>query len=209
MNKSRRVISYIDGFNLYFGLKSKGWQKYYWLDPVALSSSLLKPGQVLRHCHYFTARIDRSGRSSQNAEQQKIWLDALDTLSRQTSHYGHYLQKRQTCRKCDASWIDYEEKMTDVNIASQLLSDAYEDKFDTALVISADSDLTMPIKIIRQRLLNKRIIVVFPPRRSSHKLRETANACFTIGAAKLRKSRLPDTITTDSGRTLNRPVAWS
>lgn len=28
--KSARVIAYIDGFNLYFGLKSKGWKRYYW-----------------------------------------------------------------------------------------------------------------------------------------------------------------------------------
>ena len=31
-----RVIAYVDGFNLYFGLKSKGWQRYYWLDVPAL-----------------------------------------------------------------------------------------------------------------------------------------------------------------------------
>ncbi len=28
-----RVIVYIDGFNLYFGLKSKGWRRYFWLNP--------------------------------------------------------------------------------------------------------------------------------------------------------------------------------
>ena len=28
----RRLIAYIDGFNLYFGLKEKGWKRYYWLD---------------------------------------------------------------------------------------------------------------------------------------------------------------------------------
>ena len=39
-----RVISYIDGFNLYFGLKDKGWKRYYWLDLAALSGALLKPG---------------------------------------------------------------------------------------------------------------------------------------------------------------------
>ena len=31
-----RVNAYIDGFNLYFGLKSKGWRRYYWLDLRAL-----------------------------------------------------------------------------------------------------------------------------------------------------------------------------
>ena len=28
----QRVAVYIDGFNLYYGLKSKGWSRYYWLD---------------------------------------------------------------------------------------------------------------------------------------------------------------------------------
>jgi hypothetical protein len=27
-----RVITYVDGFNLYFGMRSRGWRRYYWLD---------------------------------------------------------------------------------------------------------------------------------------------------------------------------------
>ena len=27
-----RVISYIDRFNLYFGLRAQGWRKYMWLQ---------------------------------------------------------------------------------------------------------------------------------------------------------------------------------
>ena len=38
--KSERVIVYIDGFNLYFGLRSKGWKKYYWLNLKEFSRSL-------------------------------------------------------------------------------------------------------------------------------------------------------------------------
>jgi hypothetical protein len=34
-----RVIAYVDGFNLYFGLKSKGWQRYFWLNIPALAGS--------------------------------------------------------------------------------------------------------------------------------------------------------------------------
>ena len=37
-----RVIVYIDGFNLYFGLKSKGWKRYYWLNLQKLAIKLLK-----------------------------------------------------------------------------------------------------------------------------------------------------------------------
>ena len=42
-----RVIAYVDGFNLYFGLREKGWQRYYWLDIQAMVGRLLKPTQQL------------------------------------------------------------------------------------------------------------------------------------------------------------------
>src|SRR6266852_9467262 len=42
-----RVITYIDGFNTYYGLKSKGWERYLWLDVQALSRNLLKADQTL------------------------------------------------------------------------------------------------------------------------------------------------------------------
>ena len=38
-----RVIAYVDGFNLYFGLKAKGWKKHYWLDLNGLATSLIVP----------------------------------------------------------------------------------------------------------------------------------------------------------------------
>ncbi|RPH91946.1 MAG: NYN domain-containing protein [Calditrichaeota bacterium] len=89
---TQRVIAYIDGFNLYFGLKSKGWKRYYWLNLQKLVENLLKPGQTL------------------------------------------------IC--------------TDVNIATEMLSDAFQNRFDTMLLISADSDLAAPIAKVKQ-LLNQ------------------------------------------------------
>lgn len=55
-----RVIVYIDGFNLYFGLKSKGWRRYFWLNPQRLTENLLKPGQKLVFTKYFTARVSNT-----------------------------------------------------------------------------------------------------------------------------------------------------
>lgn len=202
-----RVISYIDGFNLYFGLRSRGWRKYYWLDLAGMSRAILKPGQTLVHCHYFTARIRTDGRS-QDARRQSIWLDALATRTDITCHFGHYLPKPQRCFNCGATWTSHEEKMTDVNIATQLLVDAYEDRFDTALIVSGDSDLTTPIKRVRERFPKKRLIVAFPPNRRSDQLRKAAHGHLVIGADSLRQNLLPDEITTASGFVLRRPSQW-
>lgn len=204
----QRVISYIDGFNLYFGLRAKGWRKYYWLNLVSLSQALLKPDQQFFHCHYFTARIRTNAGQSQDAHRQSIWLDALGTLPELSIHYGHYLPKQIECKSCGASWTTHEEKMTDVNIAAQLLTDAYEDRFDVALVISGDSDLTTPIRLLKARFPRKRIIVVFPPARRSAELMKTAHGSMILGEDKLRHNLLPETITTASGYPLVRPQQW-
>lgn len=204
----QKVIAYVDGFNLYFGLRDKGWRKYYWLDLVTLVQSLLKPDQVYTETHYFTSRIRVAGNNSSDTKRQSIYLDALATLPSLTTHEGHYLQKNMKCHTCGATWFTYEEKMTDVNIAAQLLTDAFDNRFDVALIISGDSDLTTPVQRIRQRFPAKRIIIALPPGRHSHQLTQAANGAFTIGEAKLRKSQLPEQVATSNGYILQRPVHW-
>lgn len=203
-----RVIAYVDGFNLYFGLKAKGWKKHYWLDLNGLATSLLKPGQTLAGVHYFTSRIRANGRNVADMQRQSDYLDALATLPSLTIHYGHYLQKSRRCHSCGATWMDYEEKMTDVNIAMQLLADAFDDHFDTALVISADSDLTTPVRQVRARFPAKCIIVAQPPGRNSVQLADAATAAFTISETKVRQNQLPAAVTTTSGYVIQRPAHW-
>lgn len=203
----RRVMAYVDGFNLYFGLKGSGFKRYYWLDVAALAQSLLKPGQQLSATHYFTASIRANGRNTADQKRQNDYLDAL-TVRGVQSQFGHYLQKTRQCRQCNASWPDYEQKMSDVNIAIQLLVDAFDDAFDTALVISGVSDLTTPIRRLRQRFPHKRVIVAFPPKRQSAELKRVANGYLTIGEDKLRASQLPATITKPDGYGLRRPDSW-
>ena len=47
MTAVKNVIAYIDGFNLYYGLRAKGWKWAYWLNMQALMRLFLKPGQKL------------------------------------------------------------------------------------------------------------------------------------------------------------------
>ena len=53
--------------------------------------------------------------------------------------------------------------MTDVNIAVELLGDAQDDAFDTAIIISGDSDLTPPVRATLERYPGKRVIVASLP----------------------------------------------
>lgn len=205
----QRVVAYIDGFNLYFGLRDRGLKPYYWLDLVGLMRSLLKKEQQLDAVHYFTARIRATPGNRADAKRQSTYLDALQTRDSLEIHYGHYLSKDVRCFSCGNKWESHEEKMTDVNIATRMLVDAYEDRFDTALLVSADSDLVTPVREIRSRFADKRIVAAMPPKRASKNLRQAAHASFQIGEANIRQNQLPEKIQTPSGFVLRRPETWT
>jgi uncharacterized LabA/DUF88 family protein len=98
--------------------------------------------------------------------------------------------------------------MTDVNIAVEMMADAFQNKFDTALLISADSDLTAPITTTLRLFPTKRVVAAFPPARSSEHLKRVASAYFTIGRGVLAKSLFPETIRRADGFLLHKPESW-
>ncbi len=100
--KLKRVVAYIDGFNLYFGLKSKGWKDCYWLNIQLLVQKLLKSDQTLVITKYFTARVSRQ---PEKQKKQGIFIDALNTLKDFKIFYGHYLITPYKCRKCGNTYV--------------------------------------------------------------------------------------------------------
>lgn len=203
----QRVMVFVDGFNLYYGLREKHGRKYLWLDLEALAVSLLKPGQQLVSVKYFTARV----RSAPDSEQrQSDYLDALVAhCGRLEVIDGRFQEKDRHCRSCGSSWVVHEEKETDVSIAVALLESGVNDEFDVAMILSADSDLCPAVRALRRMKPEKRVIAAFPPRRSSGDLRRTVDAAFTVGDAKLRQAQLPGTVAASPGLTLIRPKYWS
>ena len=75
----KNVSCYVDGFNMYHGLRSKGWKKYYWLDLWKLAEHFLLEGQFLRELWYCTSRVRRD---PEGLARQLLYIDAL-TLYRQ------------------------------------------------------------------------------------------------------------------------------
>ena len=204
----QRVSFYIDGFNLYYGLRSKGWRRYYWLDLCQLARNLLLPDQRLAAVRYFTSPVLPQPDNPGQRERQRTYLEALATLPHLSIHYGYFLAKDYTCPVCGAGRSTFEEKMTDVNIAVALLQDAQDDTFDTAIIISGDSDLSGPIFAVRQRYPGKRVIVAFPPNRTSFRLRQSASASFTIGRRRFSASLLPEQVQTADGYVITKPAEW-
>lgn len=200
-----RVIAYIDGFNLYFGLRDKGWRRFYWLDVKLLAQNLLKFNQQLVMTKYFTARIIGA---PDKQKRQSTFIEALETLSNLKIFYGKYQLNPRECPNCGFKDKVPNEKMTDVNIAVEMFSDAINDKFDIALLLSADSDLVPPVRVIKNTFTQKRIVVAFPPKRSSVELENIAHACLRIGRANFARSLFPDKVRKADGFILQRPSTW-
>jgi uncharacterized LabA/DUF88 family protein len=208
MPQKYRVIAYIDGYNLYYGIRDQSWQRYLWLDLRGLSGSLLRQDQDLIETKYFTTRI-----SSPEAKRkrQSDYLEALQAHCGTSlkMFFGHYQSEPWKCAHCNQVVPVSHEKKTDVNIAVEMMADAFQDAFDTALLISADSDLVPVVLALRRLFPKKSILVAFPPARASVELKNEANACITIGRAKLAGSQLPETVMKFDGRPLTRPAKWN
>lgn len=206
MNPLTNVVCYIDGFNLYHGLRSRGWKKYYWLDLWALAEQFLKPGQVLREVVYCTSKIKNDPPAMR---RQQTFLEALQAHRKGIAIlYGHFLAKPVECFSCKATYTRHEEKKTDVNIACRLLTDAMDSRFDVALLVSADSDLVPPVEIVKSRWPQKKVIAIFPPDRKSDALKRACDGQKWISEAHVRQCQLPATIPVFAGKTASRPIEW-
>ena len=204
ISKRERVIVYIDGFNLYFGMKDAGFEQCKWLDVGLLATNLLQTNQDVLEVKYFTSRV------SNNPDKQKrqtTYIEALENKGVKV-HFGHYQTSQIECKICGSVWASYNEKMTDVNIATQIMADAYQDKYDMAMLISGDSDLVPPIKKVHEQFKNKRVFVAFPPRRHNNSVALVAKGSMSIGRKKLIDSQLSEEITKKDGFVLRKPKDW-
>ncbi len=200
-----KTIVYIDGFNLYYGLKSKKFYKYLWLDLYDLSRRITPKGTNLVAVKYFTTR---QGTPREKYLRQKTFIEALESYTPIQVFYGQY-----TTKKDKIFWFfkhkRYVEKRTDVNIATHMISDAFRDEFDYFVLVSGDSDQVPTIEKIKEYCPNKKYIAAFPPRRYTNHLARLAYDKFEIGEKLLKRCLLPLEIRKKDGYILRKPSLWS
>ena len=86
--------------------------------------------------------------------------------------------------------------------------DAFNDKYDTAILISGDSDLVPPIKAIHNQFNKKAVSVFFPPERHNITVSGAAKGSQIIGKKKIKDHQFPATVTKNDGYVLNKPASW-
>jgi len=206
-----RTNIYIDGFNFYYGCV-KG-APYKWLNFRELCRLILKNDSINR-IRYFTARVQPRPGDPQQAQRQQVYIRALLTLPNLSVHYGHFLTnpkwmplaKPPVVGPSTVKVINTEEKGSDVNLATHLLWDGVQGDYDIAVVVSNDSDLLEPIRIVR-RQLNLQVGLLNPQKQPSRVLQQEADFLRQIRPGVLRLSQFPPTLK-DSNGTITKPSSW-
>ena len=203
-NTPKRVIAFIDGFNLYHSIADNSRLKALkWLDLDKLVRVLLPKKDLLKEVLYFTAyakwKPDRFNR-------HKLYVRALETRGIKPI-FGVFKKRSKKCFSCHVKYFTHEEKATDVNIAIQLFQKALNDEYDTALIISADSDLCPALEAVRKSFPQKELIVALPPSRPSESLKQVADTNMMIKVKHIQTCQLADPVKVGSV-TLNCPAEW-
>ena len=202
---------YIDAFNLYYGALRGTPHK--WLDPLAMCKLVLRPHHEFHRVRYFTALVTPRPHDPDQRLRQEAYLRALRTLPNTTIHLGFFLTHKISMPVADTdppryvTVIKTEEKGSDVNLATHLLNDAHRGDYECAVVVSNDSDLVEPIKIVRNQL-NLPVIVLNPHRkRPSVELRRESTFFKDIRPNALTRSQFAATMN-DANGTIRKPAGW-
>ncbi|MBE0455560.1 MAG: NYN domain-containing protein [Roseovarius sp.] len=197
---TRRVSVYIDGFNLYHALDDLGESHLKWLDLWALSETLVREKEVVTTVKYFSAYATWMPASYRRHQR---YVAALQSRGVQFIE-GRFKEKPMQCKTCGVRYKAHEEKETDVNIGVHLMADALQDRFDRALVISADTDLNEAVTLTKVEAAGKQIDIVAPPKRKGR----NSIALFEVTVGRVRRSLLPAEIIHE-GNTIMRPIEYT
>ncbi len=206
-----RTFVYVDGFNLYYRAVKN--TPYKWLNIKRLCDLALGSRYRVERIKYYTARMSDKFDSDQPRRQQ-IYLKALQTVPEIEIYYGKFLVHPvrlplQTALPdgTRAVWVmRTEEKGSDVNLASHLVHDAHRGAFEAAAVVSSDTDLVEPVRIVTQEI-GLPVCLLPPQIEGSKSLKAAATEVRKIGDARLKQAQFPDVIHGGRGE-IRKPVSW-
>ncbi len=197
----------IDGFNLYHALDAlPGYRKYKWISLTKLCQCYVsrKLDRITGIDYFTTLATWDPGK----VVRHKLFIKAQENEAVNVV-YGVFKRKQKTCRICKKEFLTFEEKQTDVNIALRLFQLAILDKYDSAIIISGDTDLLPAVKAVQSMFPSRRIGVVIPIGRASEDFKKQADFHFRMKEKHLHSSLFPEHITLSDGGVLTRPSTWA
>jgi NYN domain len=207
---------YVDGFNLYHGCLQRS--KYKWLNLLTLARNMVA-GHEIEMVKFFTAKISGTPGDPDQPNRQMIYWRALRTLEPSLEIIEGSFQENErwmrvapTCRLYRPNQltmmrvIKRDEKGSDVNLATHLLMDGWNRKFEQAVVITNDADLAMPFSVVRNEM-NLPLFLINPHEFHSKKLKKHASSLARIRPSDLAAAQFDPTLVDKKGA-FRKPAIW-
>lgn len=207
----KRTHVYIDGFNLYY--RAVRGTPYKWLNLRRMCELLLTDNRIAS-IKYFTAHVEPRAGDPQAPIRQQTYLRALRTIDVRII-LGQFRTNEVNRRTAGSSWdepewvrvVKTEEKGSDVNIATHMLRDGYEGQYECAVLVSNDSDLVEPLKVVKERI-GRVVGVLNPqPKKASRSLHKFSHFTKTIRDGVLKESQFPEVLEDEDGE-FRKPDPW-
>ena len=205
-----KTILYIDGFNFYYGAARRFNAR--WVNPLLLAQLLLPDHEIIG-LRYFSAIVKADPSDPSKISRQHTYLRALRTLPGIDIQMGAFLQSVKSMPRHPLSdpvervdVLKTEEKGSDVNLATALLLDAFDNAMDCAVLMTNDSDLAGPIRVVRSRF-DKKVGLINPQKRPSRVLSGISDFTRQVRRGVLEASLFPDQLE-DSEGTFHIPPIW-
>jgi len=173
--KGERVMIFIDGSNFYHSVKDT-----FGLFPGEIEntevfrklSEFLKGDRMLIRICYYNAPLDIKYNKEIYSKQQSF-LDRLNNVP-------GFKVIRCRLRKIekDDGKVEYRVKGDDIKLTVDMLSDAYEDQYDTAVIVSGDGDFKPLVDKVRK--LGKKVENAYLPISRSAALSKACNKSYSL-----------------------------
>jgi uncharacterized LabA/DUF88 family protein len=217
-----KTTVYIDGYNLYYGLLRNSKMK--WLDIVRLfSECILDKNAELTQVRYYTAPVlGRMSDDTMSTQRQRLYLQALRKMYPNcleiiqgkivaTTPYQRLVRPIIEAPELKIVQVyDFNEKKTDVNLASDLITGAWTGLYEQAVLCSNDSDLEGAIVAVKRHQPHLRIGVVAPIQSKNHRhisgdLKKHSDWVKILSVSHVTATQLPSKI---PGSKIQKPNSW-
>lgn len=175
------------------------------------------PAYTLQHVRYFTAKVSARPHDPSQPQRQQAYLRALEAVGVEP-HYGRFkkdkveMWRAHPCAMagCAESHVvevvKTEEKGSDVALGAYVLRDSYNGDMDLAVVVTNDTDLATPLRIVREEV-GMKVALVSPYKTAHRDLEAHADIVKKLRRKPVAGSLLPLNLTDDRGA-IHCPEAW-
>lgn len=174
MEKTDKVMIFIDGSNVYHSLKTFFSRTD--IDIGKFCNKLLEKRHLVR-IYYYNARVGMKEEPDRYRDQQKFF-NSVAAIPYVELRLGRLVYN---------NWPTTPplEKGVDIQLATDMITHSYKNNYDTAILIAGDNDFVGAIQAVKDN--GKHVeIALFGKERTSMQLRRVADRIITINARYLK-----------------------